>query len=88
MTPLDLIAEEDRVVCRLIVEGTQTGPITMGSLNLPATNRSYKTEHVHILRIDRGRIVEHWAGRDDFGLLRQLGHPPFSPPQTGAIVQG
>jgi steroid delta-isomerase-like uncharacterized protein len=78
MTLLDVIAEEDRVVCRMTVEGTQTGRITMGSLDLPATHRSYKTEHVHVLRIERGKITEHWAGRDDYGFLRQLGHPPFS----------
>jgi steroid delta-isomerase-like uncharacterized protein len=78
MTALDLIAEEDRVVCRMTVEGTQTGAITMGHLNLPATSRSYKTEHVHIFRVQRGKITDHWAGRDDLGWLRQLGHPPFS----------
>jgi steroid delta-isomerase-like uncharacterized protein len=87
MTPLDLIAEEDRVVCRMTVEGTQTGPITMGQLNLPATNRSYKTEHIHVLRIQRGKITDHWAGRDDYGLLRQLGHPPFSRDEKSLAAQ-
>jgi steroid delta-isomerase-like uncharacterized protein len=70
----DLIAEGDRVVARVTVEGTQTGPMNMKLLSVPASNRSFKTEHIHVFRIANGKIVEHWAGRDDFGMLRQLGH--------------
>ncbi len=74
MTCEDLIAEGDRVVARITVEGTQTGPMNMKLLSVPASNRSFKTQHIHVFRIANGKIVEHWAGRDDFGMLRQLGH--------------
>jgi hypothetical protein len=30
------------------------------------------------MRILDGKIVEHWAGRDDVGMLRQLGLLPFA----------
>jgi steroid delta-isomerase-like uncharacterized protein len=74
----DLIAEGDRVVCRVRVRGTQTGPLEMARLPLPATGRETSTEHIHLFRIADGKIVEHWAGRDDIAMLRQLGHLPFT----------
>lgn len=30
-------------------------------------------ELVHIFRVREGKIVEHWAVRDDLGLMKQLG---------------
>jgi hypothetical protein len=70
----DLIAEGDRVVCRVRVTGTQTGPFEMSRASFPATGREVSTEQIHVFRVADGRLVEHWAGRDDFGMLRQLGH--------------
>ena len=78
MTCEDLIAEGDRVVCRVTVEGTQTGPFAMKLMTLPPSGRAFKTEQIHVFRVAGGKIVEHWAGRDDFGMLRQLGHSPFA----------
>lgn len=72
----DLIAEGDRVVCRMRFRGTQTGPLEMTRMPLPATGREVSTEQIHIFRIADGLIVEHWAGRDDIGVLRQLGQLP------------
>ena len=73
----DLIAEGDRVVCRVRVRGTQTGPLEMARFPLPATGREVSTEQIHVFRVSGGKIVEHWAGRDDIGMMRQLGHVPF-----------
>jgi hypothetical protein len=33
-------------------------------------------EHPHVYRVADGRIREHWAVRDDLGMLRQLGALP------------
>src|SRR2546430_418690 len=63
----DLIAEGDRVVCRVRVRGTQTGALEMVNLQMPATGREVSVEHIHIYRVSAGKIVEHWAGRDDIG---------------------
>lgn len=73
----DVVAEGDRVVCRVTARGTQTGPLHFSRYPLPATGRSFETEQIHIMRIANGKMVEHWAGRDDIGMLRQLGHLPF-----------
>jgi steroid delta-isomerase-like uncharacterized protein len=69
--PLDVIAEADRVVIRARVSGRQVGPFA----GMPATGREFSVEHTHMLRILDGMVVEHWANRDDCGMMRQLGLP-------------
>jgi steroid delta-isomerase-like uncharacterized protein len=78
----DLIAEGDRVMARVTVRGTQTGTLPFAAAPLPATGRAVETEQIHVMRIRDGKIVEHWAGRDDIGVLRQLGHLPFAKEQA------
>jgi steroid delta-isomerase-like uncharacterized protein len=73
----DVLAEGDRVVVRTSVRGTQTGPMTFTLTPHPATGRAIQTEQIHVMRIQDGKIVEHWAGRDDIGVMRQLGQLPF-----------
>ena len=49
--------------------GTQTGEF----LGRAPTGRSVSVQQIHIFRIEDGLIAEHWACRDDVGMLRQLG---------------
>ena len=89
----DIIAEGDRVVCRMTVSGTfgrvpprPDGPLPAGWVGVESTalvpaeaaGRPYSVKHVHIFRIADGLIAEHWAARDDLALLLQLG--AISPP--------
>ena len=67
--PLDVIAEADKVAIRARVSGRQVGPFA----GMPVTGREFSVEHTHIVRILDGKVVEHWANRDDCGMLRQLG---------------
>ena len=78
----DIIAEGDRVVCRVAVTGTNTGPLSFSRFPLPATGKSVATESIHVMRLEDGKVVEHWAGRDDIGMLRQLGHLPVVEAQS------
>ena len=39
--------------------------------------------HVHLYRVADGKIAEHWAVRDDLGMLLQLGALP-QPPEHGS----
>jgi len=73
----ELIAEGDQVVAWVRVTGTLTGsggpiPITGGHLDF---------HHAPRFRIRDGRIVEHWAVRDDLRSLIQAGvvNPPHRP---------
>ena len=78
LTCEDVLADGDKVVCRVTLEGTQTGPLAFLRTPLPATGKACKSEQIHIFRVAGGKIVEHWVGRDDIGMLRQLGHAPFA----------
>jgi len=43
------------------------------------TGRSFSVHHAHFQRVREGRVVEHWAVRDDQGMSLQLGWVPPSP---------
>jgi predicted ester cyclase len=79
----DLLAEGDRVACRLHVSGTHRGvppiPVEGGQLlqHVDPVGAPYAVEHVHLFRIADGVIAEHWAVRDDLALLQQLGGVPM-----------
>ena len=72
----EIIAEGDRVVTRMTVRATQTGEI----LGIPPTGRQVTTTGLTIHRVAGGRLVEHWAQFDAFGLLQQLGAIPAAAP--------
>lgn len=69
----DVIASGDRVVVRGQMTGTHQGKLAFTNFPIEATGKTVKTEQIHIYRVADGRIVEHWAGRDDVGMFRQLG---------------
>ena len=67
-----LIADGDLVVQHLTLHGSHrasTMPLLAG---VPATGRPAAWTFIHIWRVADGMIVEHWACRDDMGLLEQL----------------
>jgi steroid delta-isomerase-like uncharacterized protein len=74
----EMVAEGDKVAVRATLRGTHTGPF----MGIPPTGRRVEQEQIHILRFAGGKTVEHWAVRDDLGLLRQLGVIP-EPAQSG-----
>ena len=45
----------------------------------PPTNKTFAVTQSHWFRIEDGRIIEHWANRDDLGMGRQLGWIPPTP---------
>ena len=69
LTIEDMIAEGDKVVARLTHTGTHQGAF----LDLPPTGKHVSTTSIHIFRFADGQLVEHWASRDDLGLMQQLG---------------
>ena len=67
-----LIGDGDLVAQHLTLHGTHrasTMPLLAGT---PASDRSAAWTFIHIWRVAGGMIVEHWACRDDMGLLEQL----------------
>jgi predicted ester cyclase len=72
----DAIADGDRVALRVQMSGVHTGPL----MGMPPTNKPFSVQHIHIFCVADGKIVEHWANRDDLGGMSQLGLLPRSPP--------
>ena len=67
-----LIAEGDLVVQHVTLHGTHrasTMPLLAGA---PVSGRVAVWRFIHIWRVADGMLVEHWACRDDMGLLEQL----------------
>jgi predicted ester cyclase len=69
----DLIAEGDKVVERWTQTQTHTGAPFFG---LPPSGKAVRTTGISIYRIADGKIVEHWADMDFFGVMVQLGAIP------------
>lgn len=69
----DTLVDGDRVMVRVTFKGTHTGPMTFVNLELPPTSKAVAFEQIHVLRIARGKIAEHWMTQDSLAMLRQLG---------------
>jgi predicted ester cyclase len=68
------LAEGDQVFSHCTLSGTHLGPFTLlGLRNHPPTGKHFLVKHMHLFRLGDGKIVEHWAVRDDLGMLQQLG---------------
>jgi lactoylglutathione lyase len=66
----------DLVTVHMTMHGTHqasTMPLLTG---IEPTGRSVAWTFIHIWRVAGGQIVEHWACRDDVGLLAQVGAWP------------
>ncbi len=69
---LDQLADGDKVVTRKAFLGTHRGPF----MGIPSTGNPVRFELIDIVRVEDGRIVEHWNVVDQMGLMRQLGAIP------------
>ncbi len=67
-----LIGEGDLVAQHLTLHGTHRASTMPLFANVPASGRPTAWTFIHIWRVVDGIIVEHWATRDDMGLLEQL----------------
>jgi predicted ester cyclase len=79
------IAEGDLVAVNTTMNGRHVAPwavyTTEGAVDtvFPPTGKSFAMSQSHWFRVEDGRIVEHWANRDDLGMSRQLGWIPPTP---------
>jgi len=87
LTTLNSVAEGEWVVVRCTYSGTHLGasrfPVDGGMLaGVQPTRNSFEVQHIHMYRVLDGKIAEHFANRDDVGMMRQLGLLP-PPPSLG-----
>lgn len=68
----DFVAEGEKVLVRLTVKGTHTGPFGA----LPASGRGIEIAVLDLFHIRDDRLIEHWALLDNLGMMKQLGALP------------
>jgi predicted ester cyclase len=68
----DMIAENDKVMSKFTVTGTHKGEF----MNIKPGGKKITYEEVVILRLEKGKIVEHWAVADALSLMQQIGAIP------------
>ena len=69
MTIEDMIAEGDRVFVRAVMAGTHKGEF----LGVAPTGKRIAVPFGDFVRLEAGRIVEHWGVTDSGVMMQQLG---------------
>jgi len=82
-----VVAQDDLVVVHLTMHGRHVGSTMPLFAELPPSGNAIAWDFIHIWRVADGSIVEHWACRDDVGLLAQVGGWPRSR-SSGPRVEG
>ena len=62
------VEEGDTVVVHMTHRGTHTGEI----MGIAPTNRQFAYDHIHILRFEGGKAVEHWGIHDFTSFAQQI----------------
>lgn len=84
-TIVDIVAMGDSVIVREKMSGTHDGigriPVNGGMLvGVPPTHKHYTIDAIHWYTLKGGKIVDHYAVRDDLAMMQQLGlSPPPKP---------
>jgi predicted ester cyclase len=79
------ITDGDLVALNTTMNGRHSAPFAVytdaGTVDtvFPPTNKTVAMTQSHWFRIEDGRIIEHWANRDDLGAAKQLGWIPPTP---------
>jgi predicted ester cyclase len=81
----EVVADGDLVAVHNTMSGRHAGPAVFYDAGgpvrqvFPPTGRTFATTQTHWFRLRDGKVIEHWANRDDFGTAQQLGWAPPSP---------
>jgi steroid delta-isomerase-like uncharacterized protein len=69
----ELLASGDKVLARVTWNGTHTGSF----MGIDPTGKHFKVKGIDLVRIDDGKIVEHWGQIDVLDIIGQLGWMPM-----------
>ncbi len=82
---VEIVAVGDNVIVRERMSGTHDGvgriPVNGGMLvGVPPTRRHYEIDAIHWYKVRDGKIVDHYAVRDDLAMMQDLGLSPKPAP--------
>jgi steroid delta-isomerase-like uncharacterized protein len=80
----DIFGSGNEVVVRMVVTGTQKGPI----LGIPASGRQVQWDAVDLFRLEDGKISQIWAGDDWTALLYGTGTYSSTKPAAANLMDG
>lgn len=66
------MADGDLEAARTILTGTHQGEL----MGVAPTGKTVEFESIDIIRLENGRVAEHWGVTDVMGLMQQLGAVP------------
>ena len=81
----EVVAEDDVVTLHATMSGRHVGTFVGYDIDarpaqaFPPTGKTFATTQTHWFRVADGKVIEHWANRDDLGTAMQLGWTPPSP---------
>jgi predicted ester cyclase len=81
----EIKAVGDTVIVRVVTSGTHKGvgkiPVNGGLLvGVAPTNKHFEADAIHWIKMKDGKIVDHYATRDDLAMMEQLGLSPQPKP--------
>ena len=82
---VEIVAVGDNVIVREKMSGTHDGigriPVNGGMLvGVAPTKRHYEIDAIHWFKVRDGKIVDHYAVRDDLAMMQDLGLSPKPAP--------
>ena len=66
------LSEGDLAAARAIARGTHEGEF----MGVPPSNKSVEFEGIDIIRVEDGKVAEHWGVTDTMSLMQQIGAIP------------
>ena len=76
----EMISDSDIISIHVKASGTHLGVMknTIRELcGVPPTQKHFEVNHMHWYKLKDGKIVDHWAVRDDLKMMEQLGLVPI-----------
>lgn len=63
------VAAGNLEACHVVLTGTHRGDLA----GMPATGKSVEFDCTDIIRVEGGKVAEHWGTTDNLSLMRQIG---------------
>ncbi len=81
----EVVGEGDLIAVHCTMKGRHVNPFVNYGEDarveqvFPPTGKEFASTQTHWLRVADGKVIEHWANRDDLGTAVQLGWVPPTP---------